>query len=956
MNSLTQIFKSKKNLLTLVVVIGAVGAISATLNLAQTPKSRTVLASNLLQGFQDEKVVAGFTNPTAMQFAPDGRLFVSEKAGKLRIIKNGALLTTPFLTVNVNTNAERGLQGVAFDPNFATNRYVYIYYTNEATLKNRLSRFRADITNPDIAEAGSETVLVDNIASDAAIHNGGAIHFGKDGKLYFSTGDGGTNSSNAQNLGNLNGKIMRLNADGSIPADNPYVGQTGKRAEIWANGFRNPFTFAVDSVNGTIYVNDVGGGAVEEVNELQKGANYGWPTCEGSCTTAGFTNPITQYDHSVGSAITGGAFYHGTQYPPENEGDYFFADYTRGWIKRFDIQTKVVTDFITGAPSPVDLKLGPDGNLYYLSLSEDMVGQGAVFKITYGAPIAVPTANPSSGEVPLTVAFDGSGSSDPSGDTNLTYSWDFGDGSPAQTGTNVSHTYNTAGIYQAVLSVTNSSQKTGTSPVTITAGNIQTITFDNAPGQDAPLNGQYPTGVVNWGTNEWYLSGPWGAFTTKSMSFNGAGNTSGVFTFISPKKLVSLDAYNGGTSNSTVTLSCAGNPNKVVSVPFGVITKISTGWTAQCTTVTLASTNGWDTNFDNIVYDSGSTTNNQLPAGTITTPATGALYNAGDTVSYSGEGTDPEDGSLAANAFSWTIVYHHDTHTHPFLGPITGSKTGTFTIPTNGEPSSNVFYRVRLTVTDSVGGQHVSYVDVTPRKADITLQTVPAGLQVTLDGQPRTAPYTETNVVNFSRTLGVVSPQTVGGTTYQFVSWSDGGAASHSISVPASNTTYTATYQAVSVTSTPTPTPTLSPTPTVTPTPTPVSGEQTVTFDDKSGQNVALNGQYPTNVINWGTSKWFLSAPWGQFTTKSISFYASSAKSATFSFISAKKLTSIEAYNGGSGASTVTFACTGNTTKSLSVAAGTKVTITTGWTTACTTVTVTSSNGWDTNFDNLKYQ
>ena len=156
-----------------------------------------------------------------MEFAPDGRLFVREQGGRLRVIKNGALLPTPFVTLTVNSSGERGLLGVTFDPDFATNNFVYVYYTaTTPTVHNRISRFTA---NGDVAVAGSEVVILDlNPLSSATNHNGGAIHFGEDGKLYAAVGDN-ANGANAQTLANLLGKILRINADGSIPTDNPVL-------------------------------------------------------------------------------------------------------------------------------------------------------------------------------------------------------------------------------------------------------------------------------------------------------------------------------------------------------------------------------------------------------------------------------------------------------------------------------------------------------------------------------------------------------------------------------------------------------------------------------------------------------------------------------------------------------------------------------------------------------------
>jgi glucose/arabinose dehydrogenase len=328
-------------------------------------------------GFQQTLVASDISSPTAMEFAPDGRLFVCQQSGGLRVIKNGALLPTDFVTLSVASNSERGLLGIAFDPNFDSNRFIYLYYTRSTPtpIKNRVSRFTAGILNPDIAEPNSEVVILDNIASDAGNHNGGAIHFGLDGKLYVAIGDGGQNSSNSQSLSTLSGKLLRINPDGSIPSDNPFVGTSGARGEIWALGLRNPFTFGIDPVSGKIHINDVGENSWEEINLGIAGANYGWPTCEGTCNNPNFTNPIYTYGHDVGRAITGGAFYRGGQFPSTYAGSYFFSDYLGGWIKQLDTANQV-TDFWNPQNGPVDLKVGPDGSLYYLSIFH-----GAVYKI-----------------------------------------------------------------------------------------------------------------------------------------------------------------------------------------------------------------------------------------------------------------------------------------------------------------------------------------------------------------------------------------------------------------------------------------------------------------------------------------------------------------------------------------------------------------------------------------------
>jgi Immunoglobulin domain len=186
---------------------------------------------------------------------------------------------------------------------------------------------------------------------------------------------------------------------------------------------------------------------------------------------------------------------------------------------------------------------------------------------------------------------------------------------------------------------------------------------------------------------------------------------------------------------------------------------------------------------------------NGVPTPTIITPAAGTLYIAGTTLSYSGNATDPEDGTLAASRFTWQIDFHHDDHTHPGMPATTGSKSGTFDIPNIGETSANVWYRVYLTVVDSAGQSATVYRDVLPRKAQITLATSPSGLGLTLDGQPVTAPYAFVGVVGILRTIGAPSPQPRNGGTYLFQSWSNGGAQTQTITTPTSNVTFTATFR-----------------------------------------------------------------------------------------------------------------------------------------------------------------
>jgi len=330
-------------------------------------------------GFSVATVASGLSDPTAMEVAPDGRIFVAEQAGRLRVIKNGTLLAAPFVTLSVDSNGERGLLGVAFHPNFPASPYVYVYYTVPGSpAHNRVSRFTA---NGDTAVANSEVQILnlDNL-STATNHNGGAIHFGPDGKLYVAVGEN-ANSSNSQTLANRLGKVVRINADGSIPTDNPFYGTAaGLNREIWAYGLRNPFTFAFQRGSGRMFINDVGASTWEEVNLGVAGSNYGWPITEGPTSDQRFRSPFHAYRHDGtpgGCAIAGGAFYNSTtvQFPAEFVGDYFFADLCGGWIRSLDVSTKVAKSFASGLSNPVDLKVGADGSLYYLDHGTGSVGR-----------------------------------------------------------------------------------------------------------------------------------------------------------------------------------------------------------------------------------------------------------------------------------------------------------------------------------------------------------------------------------------------------------------------------------------------------------------------------------------------------------------------------------------------------------------------------------------------------
>jgi glucose/arabinose dehydrogenase/PKD repeat protein len=488
-------------------------------------------------GFADQSV-ADVPQATAFAFVPGGRILITSQLGQLYVYDDGALRSTPALDLQASdrvcNNMERGLLGVAVDPAFADQHYVYLYYTfkkngacetdpaNAATLPvNRVSRFH--LGSDDTIDPASEQVLIDNINTPSGVHNAGDLQFGADGYLYASVGDGGCNYLNAPACGPFNsaardhnvllGKILRITSDGDIPSDNPFVGPGSARCnatgvtapgtwcqETFAWGLRNPFRFTFDAMGSRMYINDVGQEDWEEIDSGQPGADYGWNTREGHCAPqsqldcgpppAGMTNPIYDYNHSAGcSSVTGGAFVPAGVWPSAYDGHYLFADIVCN--KVFDLAPDGVGgftagEFATDVVSPVEMHFSPGSSpaLYYLSYWPGNLHRIAFTGVANRSPHAVATAGPENGPLPLEVDLDAVGSNDPDGDP-LTYDWGFGDGSPHETSPQAHHVYASAGIYSAKLTVTDFHGAQDTASVVIHAGDNEPTPVIQSPARNA---------------------------------------------------------------------------------------------------------------------------------------------------------------------------------------------------------------------------------------------------------------------------------------------------------------------------------------------------------------------------------------------------------------------------------------------------------------------------------------
>jgi glucose/arabinose dehydrogenase len=431
--------------------------------------------------------LSGLSWPIALAFSPDGRIFFAERfTGAIRIIEDGSLLPTPFYTLtNTSPAGERGLLGLALDPGFPTTPYVYAYQTYDdaanGSIVNRIVRILA---SGDAGLSHAEILRTPPL-SGATNHNGGVIGFGPDGKLYALVGEN-ANTALSQDPLSLLGKVLRMNPDGSVPSDNPFVGNASWDGLVYTSGHRNNFGLAFHPDTGRAYVTENGPGCNDEVNLLAAGRNYGWGpshTCSSPPPPPNNTNrdgpnpvlPIWWWGPTI--CPTNAAFLAGPTFPAWR-GDLIMGDCNDRRLHRFDLsppayETVALDTILYTAPSSIiEVEAGPDGAIWFTTPSTIYRYFDAV-----EPPTASFTATPNPVDVGVAVAFDASASSDPDG-TIVSYAWDFGDFATG-TGVTTSHAYTGPGTYTVVLNVTDNGS--------FTHSTSQQVVVVLPPGPQAPI-------------------------------------------------------------------------------------------------------------------------------------------------------------------------------------------------------------------------------------------------------------------------------------------------------------------------------------------------------------------------------------------------------------------------------------------------------------------------------------
>jgi glucose/arabinose dehydrogenase len=705
-----------------------------TTQIYAAPLAQSVTPLTLPPGFRDTRVVGGLLAPRAFTFLPDGRILINEtgKAGSddlsfasIRVVQNGALLPERAWSVELCGSGEQGLLGIAHDPSFSSNGYVYIYYTairtyNPRTCVNQISRLTMSGNT-----LSNEKILVGNIfAPKDGVHNAGGLRFDSAGFLWATTGNVGDASLSGR-TDVLQGRVLRIKPDTSTrgynTTGNPFESTANARycgatplpsgttpcREIVAWGLRNPYRFAIQPAipnvpgTGSIWPGDVGDGGAEEINNVTlAGGDYGYPICEGPCNPPiqGKIQPIYWYPHPQGggAAVVIGDFYvtsrnpnAANRYPDEYNNNLFFIDFVAGVVRRLAYDTgssswdDIPGNFATTSTQTLtDMMAGPNGDLYYVKLPDipNVYARGAELRvIQYGA---------SNNQVPE--AFIG------------------------------------APVLNCSL---NSSCQVSA------AG-----TFD-------PDN--HPITNYNWRVR--YVG---------DSSDTTTANTSGPswsYTFTENR-------------NATVTLRATD----------------SQGGVSDPVTLTM--------------YPGNQTATGTLNLQNMTDAGRGSQFQYwnGDQWSFAAQNITDPDGALPANPVFWTVVFHHNDHTHPFLTRLT-APNGSFTIDRTYHKDYRVWYRVFMNITDGRGQVTTYQRDVNPVIVNVTFEASLPNVQFIVDSVPQSLPNTTPFIVGTNLQIITPTTATYDGGNYQFTNWADGSTVStRTVVIGASNVTYRAIYNSPS--------------------------------------------------------------------------------------------------------------------------------------------------------------
>ncbi len=345
------------------------------------------------QQYVTENVVTGLTLPVAFSFMPNGNIIITQKGSGAKIYTPNNMLVSEFwnFTDSLNSQAEQGVLGITLDPSFSQNHYVYIYYVHSNPPNTQTDHLLRVVRFTENNNAGTAPLIIfDHLLTGSVTnHVGGNVHFGRDGKLYISIGENGV-SSNAQLLTNPKGKILRINSNGTIPADNPFYDDgnplTGNDDRIWVYGLRNSFDFTFSSVNDSLYASENGPTDFDEINFITKGRNYGWPTCSGYCQpyNPAYKQPMTVFSGPLLPALTGILIYNSNVMPGLQ--NMLIAassnSHVNGYIYQCELGNAPYYDTIISKSQLVDLRSitclqqGPDGFIYALG-----IGSGILYRI-----------------------------------------------------------------------------------------------------------------------------------------------------------------------------------------------------------------------------------------------------------------------------------------------------------------------------------------------------------------------------------------------------------------------------------------------------------------------------------------------------------------------------------------------------------------------------------------------